>query len=139
MKKNNIAVIIAATLALGATSVHSAVSAEKAESLKNELTPVGAERAGNEDGSIPEWTGGMTEPLPGPHMGDIPAEIFEDEKPLYKVTTSNMAEYEHLLSEGVKALLNKYPDTFYLNVYPTHRTGAHPQSVYENALSLIHI
>lgn len=133
MKKNNIVIVIAATLALGATSAYSAVSAEKAESLKNELTPVGAERAGNADGSIPEWTGGITEPLSGRHMGDIPAEIFEDEKPLYTVTKSNMAEYEHLLSEGVKALLDKYPDTFYLNVYPAHRTGAHPQSVYENA------
>ncbi|MBL3556350.1 MULTISPECIES: DUF1329 domain-containing protein [Marinobacter] len=135
MNKNSIFAVIATTLALGATNVYSAVSSEQAQSLKNELTPVGAEKSGNADGTIPEWTGGITEKLPGNHMGDVPTELFEDEKPLYKVTRENMTEYEDLLSEGVKALLKKYPDTFYLNVYPTHRTGAHPQSIYENALA----
>lgn len=133
MKKINTGLIMASLLALSATNVHAAVSAKKADSLKAELTPVGAERAGNADGTIPEWTGGRTEPLPGEHMGDIPKQIFADEAPLFKVTAQNMGEYESMLSEGVKALLHKYPDTFYLKVYPTHRTGAHPQSVYDNA------
>ena len=30
---------------------------EQAARLGNDLTPVGAEKAGNADGSIPEWTG----------------------------------------------------------------------------------
>lgn len=135
MKKNNTALIIASILAMGATSLNAAVSPEQAEKLGAELTPVGAERAGNAEGTIPEWTGGITNALPGDHMGDIPAQIFEDEQPLYKVTRENMGGHEALLSEGVKALLRKYPDSFYLNVYPTHRTGAHPQSVYDNALA----
>ena len=33
--------------------------------LGADLTPVGAERAGNAAGSIPEWTGGITKPPPG--------------------------------------------------------------------------
>lgn len=135
MKKNNIALVIASVIALNAGYVHSAVSSDEAERLKSDLTPVGAERAGNADGTIPEWTGGITEALPGKHLGDIPASLFADEEPLYKVTRQNMGEYEHLLSEGVKALLEKYPDTFFLNVYPTHRTAAHPQSVYDNAFA----
>jgi len=47
MNKNRIFAVIATTLALGATNAYSAVSSEQAESLKNELTPVGAEKAGN--------------------------------------------------------------------------------------------
>lgn len=135
MKKNNIFVAIASVLALGATQVHAAVPADEAQALKTGLTPVGAERAGNADGSIPEWTGGITAKLSGNHMGDIPTELFTDEQPLFKVTKANMADYADMLSEGTKALLNKYPDTFFLNVYPTHRTGAAPQSVYDNAFA----
>lgn len=130
MKKNNIVFILASVFVLG---TNQAAASANAEALKGELTPIGAERAGNAAGTIPEWTGGITDPLPGRHMGDIPAEYSADEKPLYQIRSSNMAEYDHLLSEGVKALLDKYPDTFYLNVFPTHRTAAHPQSVYDNA------
>jgi len=135
MKKNNIVFAIASVLAVAATPAFAAVSADEAQALKSDLTPVGAERAGNADGTIPEWNGGITDAIPGKHLGDIPGSLFADEAPLYKVTKANMAEYEELLSEGVKALLNKYPDTFYLNVYPTHRTAAHPQSVYDSAFA----
>lgn len=41
------------------------VSPEEAARLDKDLTPVGAERAGNADGTIPPWTGGLTEPPPG--------------------------------------------------------------------------
>ena len=34
------------------------VSSQEAAELKTRLTPVGAERAGNADGTIPAWTGG---------------------------------------------------------------------------------
>ncbi len=135
MKHNKMIAVMASVLALSTAPVFAAVSAEKAQALGNSLTPVGAEKAANADGSIPAWTGGQTEALPGKHLGDIPAQIFEGEQPLYKVTKANMAQYDALLSDGVKALLNKYPDTFYINVYPTHRTGAHPQSVYDSALA----
>ena len=38
------------------------ISAEQAAELGGDrLTPMGAERAGNADGSIPAWTGGITE------------------------------------------------------------------------------
>ena len=41
------------------------VSAEEAAKLKSELTPLGAERAGNKDGSIPAWDGGVVKPPAG--------------------------------------------------------------------------
>jgi len=124
-----------AALLIAAPQVQAAVSADEAAKLGNELTPLGGEKAGNADGSIPAWTGGITEALPGDYMGDIPKTIFADEKPLYQVTAKNEGEYQALLSDGVKAMLQKYPDSFRVDVYPTHRTMAAPQSVYDNTLA----
>lgn len=121
-----------ATVLMGAQGAHAAVSADEAAKLKSTLTPLGAEKAGNKDGSIPPWEGGITKPLPGKQMGDIPTEIFTDEKPRFQVTAKNMTEHAALLSDGTKALLQKYPDSFRLDVYPTHRTAAAPQRVYDN-------
>jgi len=121
-----------ATALIGAQGTHAAVSADEAAKLKSTLTPLGAEKAGNKDGSIPPWEGGITKPLPGKQMGDIPTEIFTAEKPRFQVTAKNMTEHAALLSDGTKALLQKYPDSFRLDVYPTHRTAAAPQRVYDN-------
>ncbi|KAB0763476.1 DUF1329 domain-containing protein, partial [Pseudomonas aeruginosa] len=46
-------------LSLLATQVMAAVSADEAAKLGTSLTPLGAEKAGNADGSIPAWTGGL--------------------------------------------------------------------------------
>jgi hypothetical protein len=43
----------------------SATTPEKAAQLKSVLTPFGAERAGNKDGSIPAWNGGYTSGIAG--------------------------------------------------------------------------
>ena len=44
------------TLCLAASPAFAKVSPEEAAKLGKELTPVGAERAGNQDGSIPACT-----------------------------------------------------------------------------------
>src|SRR3546814_11264641 len=45
-------------LTMGVTGITQAgVSTQEAGKLGKELTPVGAQRAGNKDGTIPEWTG----------------------------------------------------------------------------------
>ena len=36
-----------------------AVNEQEAAQLGKDLTPVGAERAGNKDGTIPKWEGGL--------------------------------------------------------------------------------
>lgn len=108
------------------------VSAQEAARLKTDLTPLGAERAGNKDGSIPAWTGGFSGPIPGDKPGGRLGDPFKDEKPLYTVTAANMAQHEDKLSDGVKAMLRKYPQTYRLNVYRTHRTALAPQWVYDN-------
>ncbi len=118
-------------------TVHSgqaAVSSEEAAKLKTVLTPLGAERGGNKEGTIPAWDGGYTKVPAGYQSGTMLPDPFADEKPLYSISTKNMAQYSDRLSEGVKALLSKYPDSFRLDVYPTHRTAAAPQWVYDNTL-----
>jgi Protein of unknown function (DUF1329) len=123
-------------LALGATMAPawSAVTAEEAAKLKTELTPMGAEKAGNKDGSIPAWTGGHTTPIPGEKRGGRRGDPFKDEKPLFTISAANADKYADKLSEGQLALLKKYPDTWRVHVYKTHRTAAAPQWVYDNAI-----
>lgn len=120
-----------ALLALFALPAFAAVTPEEAARLKSELTPLGAEKAGNKDGSIPAWTGGYTTPIAGDKAGGRRGDPFKDEKPQYAVTAKNMEQYAALLTDGTKALLKKYPE-YRLDVYPTHRTAAAPQWVYDN-------
>ncbi len=116
-----------AGLALGA------VSADKAAQLGKNLTLVGAEKAGNKEGTIPEYTGGLNKsPANYTKKGWRP-DPFAGEKPQFAITAKNMAQYNDKLSEGVKAMLKKYP-TFRLDVYPTHRTAAFPKYVTDNTV-----
>jgi hypothetical protein len=124
---------IACLLLLGAVgSAAAGATAEEAARLKTELTPFGAERAGNKDGSIPAWTGGYTTPIPGFKNGGRRGDPFAGEKPLYSITTANMAQYADKLTDGTQALLKKYPKSYRVDVYKTHRTAAAPQWVYDN-------
>lgn len=131
MKQHGFA--IACMLLLGTTGhAVAGVTAEEAARLKTELTPFGAERAGNKDGSIPAWTGGYTTPVAGFKNGGRRGDPFANEKPLYSITTANMAQYADKLSDGTQALLKKYPKSYRVDVYKTHRTAAAPQWVYDN-------
>jgi hypothetical protein len=97
------------------------------------LTPMGGERAGNAAGTIPAWTGGMTsipEGINWDPQKEVVPDFWADEAPLYVIDSSNMAQYASLLSEGVQTLIQK--KGFSLKVYPTHRTAAAPQWVYDN-------
>src|ERR1700752_4192389 len=42
-----------------------APTAAEAARLGKDLTPMGSERAGNKEGTIPEWTGGLCKPPAG--------------------------------------------------------------------------
>lgn len=108
-----------------------AVSADEAAKLKTTLTPMGAERAANSDGSIPAWDGGMTKAPSGYQSGAPRPDPFSSEKPVLQINAKNMAQHANRLSDGVKALMQKHP-TFRIDVYPTHRTAAAPQPVYDN-------
>ncbi|MBD9413278.1 DUF1329 domain-containing protein [Pseudomonas sp. PDM16] len=125
--------ISAITLSLLAGSVLAAVSQEDAAKLGSNLTPLGAEKAGNADGSIPEWTGGLAKNaatvLPGGFLGDP----FANEQPLFTITAQNLDQYKDKLSEGQVAMFKRYPETYKMAVYPSHRSVAVPDSIYEAA------
>lgn len=108
------------------------VTPDQASRLKRDLTPFGAEMAGNKDGSIPAWTGGHTTPIPGDVPGGTRGDPFKNEKPLFSITAKNATSYADKLTDGVKAMLAKYPDSYRIDVYTTHRTAAAPQWVYDN-------
>lgn len=119
---------------LGSGLSQAAVSPEQAARLKSELTPMGAERSANADGSIPAWSGGVTQVAAGFKSGDKRPDPFAGEKPLYSITAANLEQYATQLAEGTQALLRKYPD-YRLDVYPTHRSAAAPQWVYDNTFA----
>ena len=118
-------------LAVANTFAFAAVTPTEAARLTSDLTPLGAERAGNKEGTIPAWEGGYTQVWPGYQSGQPRPDPFANDKPLFQITAKNMAPYADKLSDGVKALLQRYP-TYRLDVYPTHRTAAAPQWVYDN-------
>ena len=122
--------IIVVLMTIGYTSLtFGAISADEANKLGgSELTPLGAIKAGNADGSIPAWTG-VQIPVPkGYKKGSgLYVDPFADEKPLFSINAKNMAQYADKLAEGVKALMRKYPD-YRIDIYPTHRTAVFPQS-----------
>ncbi len=94
------------------------------------LTAVGAERDGNADGSIPEWSGGVTLPPPSYKPGGRIVDPYPQDAPQFSITAANAARYAARLAPGHKALLSKYPD-FRMPVYATRRSAAYPQAIYD--------
>ena len=121
-------------MALALSSLaQAAMTAEQLAKRGSELTPIGANHDGNAEGTIPAWTGGLTQAPAGFKPGSgVYVDPFADEKPLYVITAANMAQYDKYLTDGTKALLKRFPDTYKVPVYPTHRTAAFPQQVYDD-------
>ncbi|MBA4208155.1 MAG: DUF1329 domain-containing protein [Parvibaculum sp.] len=94
------------------------------------LTPVGAERAGNAEGTIPAWEGGITAPPAGWKPGDERADPFGGEAPLFTIDRSNVAEHASKLTAGQRAMIERV-EGYTMPVYKTHRTCGYPQSVYD--------
>ncbi len=125
----------AIALAGMATTALAEISADQIARLGKDLTPIGAERAGNADGTIPAWEGGINSPaeagFPNFKSGGHHPDPYADDEVLYTINAANMAQYADKLSEGNKALLKAYPDTYFMKVYPTRRSAAYPQRIYD--------
>ncbi len=121
----------AALLTLLVQPLPAAVSPEQAARLGgDELTPLGAERGGNADGSIPAWQ--PLKSLPGGYVEGQPlVDPYANEQPLFTITAANHEQYADKLSPGQIALLKTYPNSFRMPVYPSHRIAEHPQAVYD--------
>jgi hypothetical protein len=125
-----LAAFVTASLASGAATAR--VDAAKAEELKTTLTPTGAERGANADGSIPAWDGGLkTPPAAFGGAGKRYVDPFPGDKPKFTISKDTLAQHKDKLTPGQQALFAKYPTTYKMNVYETRRTLANPEFIYE--------
>jgi hypothetical protein len=125
--------IVTALVSLFAPAAWGAVAADEAKQLGTTLTAIGAEKAGNKDGTIPEYTGGIKAPADFKAGSGFRPDPFVNEKPRLVITGKDAAASADKLTEGTKELLKRYP-TMRVDVYPTHRTVAVPQRVIDNTL-----
>ena len=125
--------VIGITLLSVGTALADVPEAQQAR-LDEDLTPLGSERAGNADGTIPAWTGGLTSPPEG--IGyekgkHLPDPFASDEK-LFTVNGQNVARYDAFVTRGQRAMMERH-SSYFLDVYPTRRSCALPEHVYKAA------
>ena len=115
---------------------NAAVTAQQAARLGADLTPMGAEKAGNAAGTIPAWTGGHQV---GGRRGRArtssrAATIPTRSPPTSRCSRSTPRTWRSTptnLTAGHKALLDAYKSSYFMNVYPAHRSAAFPQRIYD--------
>jgi len=119
---------------LACAGAQAKVPPEQMARLDADLTPLGSERGGNKDGSIPAWTGGITSPPQGIgyEKGKHLPDPFAADKPLFRVTGANAGEYDRFITRGQKALLERH-DSYFMDIYPSRRSCAQPEFVYKAA------
>ncbi|MGH8481300.1 MAG: DUF1329 domain-containing protein, partial [Nevskiaceae bacterium] len=122
------AAAVCGVLAVGSASAK--VPDQEAARLGKDLTPVGAEKAGNKEGTLPGWEGGLTKAPACFKPGGRYCDPFPEDKPLYTITAQNVAQYEKVLSPGQRAMFAKHAN-YKMIVYPSRRTFAVPQHVYD--------
>ncbi|MDX9789128.1 MAG: DUF1329 domain-containing protein [Desulfobacterales bacterium] len=128
-------IIAIITLVVGFSTYASATLTPEELSLLggDKLTAIGAEKAGNADGTIPPYTGGLTDKM-GYSIDDLRTKMlidpFADDKILYSIDSKNMDQYSEKLCPSLKMLMTKYPE-FRVDVYPTRRSVAIPDYIAE--------
>ncbi len=110
--------------------VQAAVSADEAARLGRDLTPIGAEKAGNRSGTIPAWTGGITTIPAGFTPGGHYPDPYANDQPLFTIDASNVQDHAEHLTPGQLALFKRYPQTYRMIVYPSHRSALYPEGIY---------
>ena len=123
--KNLIGQVVLPVALLTIPSIATAkISKDQASQLGTTLTPMGANPAANADKTIPAWGGtivGTPAGITFAKSGDVYPDPYASEKPLFSITKANMEQYKDKLTDGAIALLNKYPDSYKMDIYPTHR------------------
>ena len=111
--------------------VSTKVLAADASILGSRLTANGADPSASADGMIPAYTGGITKPPTDYVAGGDHVDPFAADKPLFSITAQNMGEYSNRLSAGQKALLARKEGNYRMDIYPSRRSCALPQFVYD--------
>ena len=125
---------VAVSMALLSTATLAKVSPAEVAKLNNELTPMGAVRGANKDGSIPAWNGGITSAPAGYTVGDHHLDPFSTDNVEYTITAANVAQYKAMLTPGQVKLFETYPDTYKMNVYQSRRSASYPEHVYKASI-----
>ena len=121
--------IISVALALASGAATAKVTPQEANKLGKQLTLMGAEKAGNSAGSIPAYKGGLKQNS----NVDPYQDIYANEAPLFVITRDNLAKHKNNLTPGQLAMFAKYPATYKMAIYPTHRTANYPKSIQQKA------
>ena len=121
-------------LTLGLGQAFAGAKPDQAHRLSEDLTPMGSERAGNADGTIPEWTGGITQPPAGYSPGDHHPNPWPDDQPLFRITGANYKEHADKLSVGQIGLFERYGDTYFMDVFQSRRSASFPEHIYEMSI-----
>jgi len=108
--------------------------AQTAADLGHDLTPFGAIRAGNADGSIPAWDGGTTRAPAGYVSGQPLADPYAQEKPLFSIDAGTVDRYADKLSAGIIAKLRTLRG-YRIDIYPSHRNFAAPHYILDAAIA----
>jgi len=107
------------------------LAAHASSEVVPDLTPLGAERAGNAAGTIPAWSGGITRPPAGYDPVEHEIDPYPDDGAVATITAANADEYGAYLSEGQRALFERFPTTWEMPIYPSRRSAAFPEWVYD--------
>jgi len=122
----------------------SKVTQAQMERFGRDLTPMGAERSGlNDEGlpvyqTLPEYSGrvhGVPSWVEYKETGAIYPHLYPGEKPLIIITSENYKNHQAYLTPGTVALFEKYPASFSLPIYPSHRDGSYSQAVHQSVLN----
>lgn len=108
------------------------IDASQAAKLGTELTPMGANPKANADGSIPAWTGnilGLPAGLNYAGSGTPYPNPYANEKPLFTITKANVEQYKDKLTAGMLALFDRYPDSYQMHIYSTHRDFRYQEQI----------
>ncbi len=75
------------------------------------------------------WSQDRRGPLNNGHLTNP----FKDEQPKFVITSQNAEQYKDKLTAGQMAMFKRYPETYKIRVFETHRSAALPDSIYEAA------
>lgn len=119
-------ILLAATL-LCCHGALAGITTEAVQRLEGDLTPVGAERAGNAAGTIPAWTGGLPQQALDPSVGYL--DPYADDPVLFTITAANAHQYGDQISVGQQEMFRQFPDSYRMHIYPTRRSANWPEAV----------
>ena len=113
--------VIIGACGLAMSLVASAVAAQsltqsEIDQLGTTLTPIGAEKAGNAAGTIPEWTGGLPKDAGRQIERGFWENPYANEQPEFTITAQNYQQYRDNLTPGQIAMFERYLETFRMPV-----------------------